>query len=249
MPPHFSNEADILLAIDSLKKGHFDSVRAAAKAFNVNHRTLARRRDGKTKSAEERDMSFQKLSQVEREVLIKRILDMDARGFGYSVADVSEMANLLIDEDDRVDRDHVGKCWAERFIGRTPELKTRRSRGYDYARAECEDPRVIGEWFRVLFNTKLKYGIHDDDVYNFDETGFMMGKIQSGMVVTAAEKRDRPKKRQSGNREWVTAIQAIGANERVVPPYIIFACKTIHFGWYRDRQLPVDWMLDHTDNG
>ncbi|KAL2128446.1 hypothetical protein VTI74DRAFT_9184 [Chaetomium olivicolor] len=42
-------------------------------------------------------------------------------------------------------------------------------------RAKCEDPKVIGEWFALVRNTKAKYGIADDDTYNFDETGFMMG--------------------------------------------------------------------------
>jgi hypothetical protein len=27
--------------------------------------------------------------------------------------------------------------------------------------------------------TKAKYGICDEDVYNFDEAGFMMGKIKT----------------------------------------------------------------------
>ena len=34
-------------------------------------------------------------------------------------------------------------------------------------------------------NVKAKHGTVDDDVYNFDETGFMMGIIFAGMVVPA----------------------------------------------------------------
>jgi hypothetical protein len=37
-------------------------------------------------------------------------------------------------------------------------------------------------------NTIAKYGIILADIYNFDETGFMMGMIASGMVVTGADK-------------------------------------------------------------
>ncbi|EAQ86209.1 hypothetical protein CHGG_07462 [Chaetomium globosum CBS 148.51] len=71
----------------------------------------------------------------------------------------------------------VGKLWAHRFVKRQPRLSTRRTRRYDYQRAKCEDPKVIGEWFALVQNTRAKYGIVDDDVYNFDETGFMMGMI------------------------------------------------------------------------
>ena len=49
-----------------------------------------------------------------------------------------------------------------------------------------------------------KYGIPDDDVYNFDEVGFMMGIIFAGMVVTTSDSRSKVKLAQPGNREWVT---------------------------------------------
>ncbi|KAL2131434.1 hypothetical protein VTI74DRAFT_5124 [Chaetomium olivicolor] len=44
-------------------------------------------------------------------------------------------------------------------------------------RTKCEDPKVIGEWFTLVRNTRAKYGIVDDDIYNFDETGFIIGII------------------------------------------------------------------------
>jgi hypothetical protein len=50
-------------------------------------------------------------------------------------------------------------------------------------------------------NIIAKYGIQDADIYNFDETGFMMGVINSGIVVTSSERRSRVKMRQPGNRE------------------------------------------------
>jgi hypothetical protein len=41
----------------------------------------------------------------------------------------------------------------------------------------------------------------DDDIYNFDETGFMMGIIFPGMVVTTLDGRGKAKLAQPGNRE------------------------------------------------
>jgi hypothetical protein len=49
---------------------------------------------------------------------------------------------------------------------------------------------------------KAKYGIIDDDIYNFDETGFMMGIICTGMVVETSDGRGKAKLAQPGNREW-----------------------------------------------
>jgi hypothetical protein len=35
-----------------------------------------------------------------------------------------------------------------------------------------EGPEVIGTWFKLVEETKAKYGVYDEDMHNFDETGF-----------------------------------------------------------------------------
>ena len=92
----------------------------------------------------------------------------------------------------------VGKYWARNFVKRHEELDTRFFRKYDYQRAKCEDPTIIYNWFMLVWNTIAKYGIHSDDIYNFDETGFQTGMITSGMVLTGSEKREKPKSVQPG---------------------------------------------------
>jgi hypothetical protein len=63
----------------------------------------------------------------------------------------------------------------------------------------------------------------DNDIYNFDETGFMMGFICVGMVVTTSDGRAKAKLAQPGNREWATVIQGVNALGWVIPPFIILA--------------------------
>jgi hypothetical protein len=77
----------------------------------------------------------------------------------------------------------------------------------------------------------------------------MMGRIQPGMVVTATERRQNPKRIQPGNREWVTVVQAIGASGHVIPPYILFPGKHIQLNWFENRALPPKWKINTTDNG
>jgi hypothetical protein len=50
-------------------------------------------------------------------------------------------------------------------------------------------------------HTIAKYGIADADIYNFDETGFIMGQITALMVVTSSNRKGKPKLAQPGNRE------------------------------------------------
>jgi hypothetical protein len=156
------------------------------------------------------------------------------------------MANRLLADRDALP---VGKRWAINFVRRQPDLKTRFQRRYDYQRAKCEDPTVIRDWFRLVQNTIAKYGVQSDDIWNFDETGFMIGVISSGIVVTGSERRGRPKSVQPGNREWVTAIQAINAEGRAIDPFIIVAGQYHLANWYRESNLPATWAISTTQNG
>ena len=105
----------------------------------------------------------------------------------------------------------VGKKWPQRFVTRSDELKMAFNRAKDRQRIQQEDPEVISAWFKLVEETKAKYGVHDDDVHNFDETRFQMGIIRSMKVVTGSERRTQPNLIQLGDQEWVTAIQSICA--------------------------------------
>jgi hypothetical protein len=65
-------------------------------------------------------------------------------------------------------------------------LISKYTRKYDYQRAKCEDPEVINQWFNLVQNSILKYGITEQDIYNFDETGFQMAVAHTAKVITAS---------------------------------------------------------------
>ena len=77
---------------------------------------------------------------------------------------------------------------------------------YDYQRAKCEDLKIIREWFAFMYNVKAKYGIFDENSYNFDETGFIMGIIIFAIVVTTFDGRGWAKQAQPGNCKWAIVI-------------------------------------------
>ncbi|EGU86763.1 hypothetical protein FOXB_02720 [Fusarium oxysporum f. sp. conglutinans Fo5176] len=135
-----------------------------------------------------------------------------------------------------------------------PKLSLRRAafifaRKYDYRRAKCEDPTIIRNWFKLVENTIAKYGIRSDDIWNFDETGFMMGMIEPGIVVTSSERRGKPKSVQPGNREWATVIQAINAEGQAIDPFIVVAGQYHLANWYQESNLPGTWAIATTENG
>jgi hypothetical protein len=122
-------------------------------------------------------------------------------------------------------------------------------RKYDYQRAKCEDPTIIRNWFTLVASTIAKYGIRSDDIWNFNKTGFLIGMIASGMVVTGTDRRGRPKSVQPGNREWITVIQAINAAGWAIQPFIIGRGQYHLANWYRESNLPGNWAIATSQNG
>jgi hypothetical protein len=52
---------------------------------------------------------------------------------------------------------------------------------------------LIKSWFDLVKQIKAKYGIYNDDVYNFNKAGFIMGKITTRLIVIGLERRGRLK--------------------------------------------------------
>jgi RecB family endonuclease NucS len=106
-------------------------------------------------------------------VIVGYILDLDQRGFAPTYAAIRDMADKLLAARSA---GQVGVHWPRNLVKRTDSLKTSFNRAYDRQRALCEDPVLIKDWFELVEQTKARYGICDDDVYNFDEAGFMMAR-------------------------------------------------------------------------
>ena len=147
--PVQTQEARIILAIEAIRTAKRMSIRRAAKTYDVPESTLRHRMKGRVAKAEIRNGRHQ-LTQSEEETIVSYVLDLDSRGFPPRIEGVKDMANLLLSTRHAKP---VGTRWANRFIRRRPELKTRFSRAYDFQRALCEDPELINAWFRLVANT------------------------------------------------------------------------------------------------
>ena len=200
--PQKKDESQVILALQAMQQEPKLSSRAAGKLFGVDHEKLSRRKRG-MQSRRDISANSRKLNDLEEKTIVQYILNLDSQGFPPQLSGVEDMANRLLVERDA---SRVGKNWASNFVRRHPELQTRLNRKYDYQRAKCEDPEIIRDWFALMRNTIAKYGIAEADIYNFDETGFVMGQISTTTVVTSAERRGKAKSVQPGNREWATVI-------------------------------------------
>ncbi|KAF4490132.1 hypothetical protein CGGC5_v003751 [Colletotrichum fructicola Nara gc5] len=247
--PIYSQEDKILLAIEAIQltraAGQKLSVRRAAKNYGVPESSLRDRMNNRPRR-ETTQPQRHKLDAIEEKTLLQYVIEQDSRGFPLRLAGVEDMANLLLRARNG---EPVGKRWARRFVDSQPALKTKFNRPYDYQRALQEDPEVISKWFALLRNMMAKYGIQEGDLYNFDETGFMMGMITASMVVTRADRRGKAKSVQPGNREWATVIECINSGGWCIPPFVIVKGVYHLASWTTESGFPGNWVIKPTANG
>jgi len=68
-------------------------------------------------------------------------------------------------------------------------------------------------------------------MYNMGEKGFMMGVALRCKVICKQGWRS-PKLTQDGIREWVTVVETVSGDERVLRPMIINKGTAHYMGWY-----------------
>ena len=76
-----------------------------------------------------------------------------------------------------------------------------------------------------------------------------MRVISIAKVITRAERSNRPKSKQPGNREQVTAIDYIISSGQALLPVIIYEGKVYQSTQYIDIEQPRDQSLRVSDNG
>jgi hypothetical protein len=153
-------QGHVQLAISDVQSNQVKSLRRAEAIYRVPLRAIQRHRNGK-RPQRDCEPKSKRLTKLEEEAIVQRILEESLRGIPPSKANVRDMADRLLRE--RSGKP-TGKNWIDNFIKRTPELRTRWSRPYDRQRTACEDPAVIRPWFSLVQSMKAKYSIVDEDI-------------------------------------------------------------------------------------
>jgi hypothetical protein len=118
------------MAISAYKKGQFKS-----------KQPLLNRLRGIKPRAETRANSH-KLTALEEEVLAKRLLDADRRGFSIRPQFLRGMTHILLYARTNDPTSVIGVNWAYKFIKRHPALRTRYNRRISYQRQNRKIQRL-----------------------------------------------------------------------------------------------------------
>ncbi|KNG46897.1 plasma membrane calcium-transporting atpase 2 [Stemphylium lycopersici] len=239
--PNYAAGSDILFST-ALGLRH-QSIRALARAYDAPESTIRTRLQAVHQRSEIASVN-RKLSSTEEQSLVQWILELDRRGFPHQVIDVRRMADaLLAARGQDPPPPPTGKNWVSRFVNSQSELQTKWNRKFHSQPARCEDPVAIAAWFKLVEETRQAHGILDADIYNFDETDFMMGVAATSKMVTSSDTVGRATVVQPGN-QWVIAIERINASGWCLPPFVILSGKLHQASWY--QHLPLEHTTPRT---
>jgi hypothetical protein len=76
-----------------------------------------------------------------------------------------------------------------------------------------------------------------------------MGIIFIVKVVCSSDRKEKPRLLQSGNREWVTAVECINACGIALSLLIILKSVNKLLDWYNLPFLLLDWLITESPNG
>jgi hypothetical protein len=134
----------------------------------------------------------------------------------------------------------VGMHLDKHFITCSDKLKIAFNWARDTQKILQENPEIISAWFKLMEDTKAKYGVHDNNMHNFNKTGFQMGVIGSMKAVTGAERRAWPQLSQSGSCKWVKVIQSVCITGYATLLFIIYKERVHISAWYNEVDIPRD---------
>jgi hypothetical protein len=107
-------EAQLLLALQAIKKDPKFSIRRAANIYTISRLILAMRIDG-IRARRNIVHLYQKLTKLEENTIVQRIIELNFQALPPRLSAVEDMVNRLL-----CDRDasRVGKNWAFNFVKR-----------------------------------------------------------------------------------------------------------------------------------
>jgi hypothetical protein len=194
---------------------------AIAREHDVDYQKLMRRVNG-GQSKMDRKGSNRLLSDAQEFTLIGYIRRLDDLGVGARKIDIEREVRLMLKRSHHGDGPprQLGKHWADRWIADHPDLFRVKQKSIEEARKQSHDPDNIRKWLQKFQATRIKYSILDDDLWNFDESGFRIGIGDDQYIITF-----HPDLKtfvgSSTNRESVTVTETVSAAGQAIPPFAI----------------------------
>jgi hypothetical protein len=104
----------------------------------------------------------------------------------------------------------------------------------------AEDLGPLTYWYERLELFIKNKNLQPRDIYNFDESGFKIGKGKTQKVILS---RTTSYVATGGPAENITAVECIAADGWLMPPWFLVQGENHMENWYRTTNLPSDYTL------
>lgn len=214
-------ETRTVAAAELYAEGYYRTITAAAKALSVPYKRLWSRHHGHHPKSENGGNSTLLEPEEEREVLCwahRRI----TQGHHIQGASLRQHANAILRAKGR--EGSASRRWSQRFMQRYDQyFHRRKSTSRDVKRKAMQDRALVEAFFDGWSRFLTEQKILTENIWNFDETGFMVGYLHKGTFLWTFNEINKPVLTDSHDTVSVTAIEAISADGRSI---------TLFFGKY-----------------
>ena len=174
-------EGRIQKAIDAINTRENPNRAEIAREFRVSYdRLRSRLRDYQSKTSV-RELHDRALKPDQKSALRQYLTTVDQLGLSARLHMVQSTANALRAQDFARWNSPplLDAQWAKRWLDRQPDLFKAKRKPLAAERKNAHDSEVLQTHFDEFKEVVVKYGITEDDTWNFDETGYRMGIARS----------------------------------------------------------------------
>ncbi len=242
-------EGRIQKAIEAINMRENPNRAEIAREFRVPYERLRSRLKGYQSKTAVRGLHYRALKPDQESALRQYLTKLDQLGLPARLHLVQSTANALRAQDfPRWNSPPLlSDKWAKRWLDRQSDLFKAKRKPIAADRKNAHDPKVLQTHFDEFKEVIVKYGITEDDTWNFDETGYRMGIARSDWVVTVDSNR-RIYSKDSDNRESLTGIECISGGGKNISSMLIMTEVQLlmpHF----NNDLGDDVLVTTSDTG
>lgn len=240
-------EERTVAAVELLNEGFYRTVKKAADELRVPYFRLRGRLQGRRPRAENGGNRTLLKTKDEEAILCwahRRV----AQGHHIQLRALRYHANVIL-RSIGLENKSASQHWAKSFMARHKEIfKVRKSTTRDVKRKAVQDRSHIERWFTGWEKALKELSVKAENVWNFDETGFVVGYLQKGTFLWTYQEVDQPILTDAHDTVLVTVVEAISATGGVIDPFIILPGIVIPVKWVVNH-LPKDTTLTTTPTG
>lgn len=249
--PHNLEERTVAAA-ELYGEGYFKRLTEAADALGVPYQWLRGRCLGK-KPVTDNGGNNKLLTNVQHDAILQWCHRQVVTGHHVDHRRLRLYVNEILDiggiKDSKGKPLTVSQRWCRRYMNSNKDIFHRRkTSSRDVKRKAAEDRAAIEAWFDAWEKYIRKNNIKTYNIWNFDETGFMVGYLQGGIFIWTFIKVKEPIVTDPNDHYSITVTETINTEGQTISPFIILPGVNIPESWVQN-DLEGQTIINTSERG